>query len=116
VVSYNHDGNIRRALDAFGITDLIDYVVAEWHTNKDRMLEKMMALARQDGHDFGPGDLLLVDDDPNDIYSGQCRRLGAHFCRFGTDVRDLREVLKMLEDQGSGPGEPGSASGRGKTS
>src|SRR2546423_11184539 len=69
VVSYNHEGNIRRALEAFGVNDLVDYVVAEWHTDKDRMLEKMIALARRDGHDLEPADLLLVDDDPNDPYS-----------------------------------------------
>jgi magnesium-dependent phosphatase-1 len=97
VVSYNHEGNIGRALEAFGLGDLVDYVVAEWHTNKDRMLEKMMALARRDGHDILPRDLMLVDDDPNDIYSGQCRRMGAGFCRFGADMRDLREVVEMAE-------------------
>ena len=107
VVSYNHEGNIRRALAAFGVNkplalersegDLVDYVVAEWHTDKDRMLEKLMALARRDGHDLEPADLLLVDDDPSDLYSAQCRRMGAGFCRFGADMRDLREVLGLLD-------------------
>jgi magnesium-dependent phosphatase-1 len=96
VVSYNHEGNIRRALEAFGVSDPVDYVVAEWHTNKDRMLEKMIALARRDGHEIEPPDVLLVDDDPNDLYSGQCRRMGAGFCRFGVDMRDLGEVLGMV--------------------
>jgi magnesium-dependent phosphatase-1 len=98
VVSYNHEGNIRLALDAFGVGDLVDYVVAEWHTNKDQMLGKMIALARRDGHDISPGDVMLVDDDPNEIYSGQCSRMGAGFCRFGVDVHDLREVLEMPDD------------------
>src|SRR5918911_66609 len=69
VVSYNHEGNIRRALEAFGVSDLVDYVVAEWHTNKDRMLEKLIALARRDGHQVATEDVMLVDDDPNDVYS-----------------------------------------------
>jgi magnesium-dependent phosphatase-1 len=101
VVSYNHEGNIRRALEAFGVSDLVDYVVAEWHTNKDRMLEKLIALARRDGHQVATEDVMLVDDDPNDVYSGQCRRMGAGFCRFGVDMRDLREVLGMVGERGA---------------
>jgi magnesium-dependent phosphatase-1 len=96
VVSYNHEGNIRRALEAFGVSDLVDFVVAEWHTNKDRMLNELIALARRDGHDVRAQDVMLVDDDPNDIYSGQCRRMGAGFCRFGVDMHDLREVLELV--------------------
>lgn len=103
VLSYNHEGNIRRALDAFGVSDLVDYVVAEWHSNKDRMLDKMIALARSDGHDIGPGDAILVDDDPNDIYAGQCARIGAGFARFGVDILDLREVLEMAREPVSRP-------------
>src|SRR3954453_19924467 len=49
LLSYNHEGNVRRALEAFGVGRLFDYMVAEWHTNKDRMLEKMIAMARCDG-------------------------------------------------------------------
>src|SRR6476660_9886104 len=34
VISYNHEGNVRSILEAFGILPLFDYVVGEWHTNK----------------------------------------------------------------------------------
>src|SRR3954470_17759008 len=30
VVSYNHEGNVRRILEAFGLSGLVDYIVAEW--------------------------------------------------------------------------------------
>jgi magnesium-dependent phosphatase-1 len=93
VISYNHDGNVRRILDAFGIAPLVDYVVAEWHSDKDRMLGKMLARAKGDGREVGPGDALLVDDDPYNIYRGQCARMGVGFYCFGSDITDLRETL-----------------------
>ena len=36
VISYNHAGNIESILEAFGLRPLVDYVVAEWHTGKDK--------------------------------------------------------------------------------
>lgn len=96
VISYNHEGNVRRILDAFAILPLVDYIVAEWHTGKDRMLLKMLAQARADSHNIEPGDAMLVDDDPYHIYRGQFAALGAGFTRFGTDITDLREVLPLV--------------------
>jgi len=96
VLSYNHEGNIIRALVAFGVSHLVDYVVAEWHSNKDQMLGKMLDLARHDGHDIAPSNAMLVDDDPDNIYVTQCANIGAGFSRFGVDIHDLREVLVML--------------------
>jgi magnesium-dependent phosphatase-1 len=93
LVSYNHQGNVNRILETFGVRDLIDYVVAEWHTGKDRMLDKLLGQARTDGHDLGPADVTLIDDDPNNIYAGQCLRMGAGFACFGKDITDLRQVL-----------------------
>lgn len=95
VISYNHEGNVRRILEAFGLLAGVDYVVAEWHSDKDRMLEKMLAAARLDGHNIEPSETLLVDDDPAQIYRGQCERMGVGFRRFGVDVVDLREVLAI---------------------
>ena len=97
VISYNHEENIRSILEALGLLAEVDYIVAEWHSNKDKMLSAMMKQARADGHILEPGDLMLVDDDPWEIYRGQCARLGASFSRFGVDILDLREVLAMLE-------------------
>ena len=97
VISYNHEGNVRRILDAFGVMPLIDYVVAEWHTGKDRMLRQMLEMARQDGHEIEPGQAILVDDDPYNIYRGQCARMGAGFRCFGYDIRDLGEVLALTQ-------------------
>ena len=97
IVSYNHEENIRSILDAFGLLGAVDYIVAEWHSNKDRMLRKMLAQALADGHLLEAGDLMLVDDDPWEIYRGQCGRMGAGFSRFGVDIHDLRELLAMLE-------------------
>jgi magnesium-dependent phosphatase-1 len=95
VISYNHEGNVRGILEAFGLLGLVDYIVAEWHTGKDQMLNKMLAAARQDGHAVDPCDALLVDDDPWQIYRGQCEKMGAGFRCFGVDIRDLREVLTI---------------------
>jgi HAD superfamily phosphatase (TIGR01681 family) len=95
VVSYNHETNVRSILDTFGLLDCIDYIVAEWHTHKDRMLDKMLAAARRDGHVIDARDVLLVDDDPAQIYRGQCERMGVGFRRFGSDITDLREVLSL---------------------
>lgn len=96
VISYNHEGNVRRILDAFGIASLVDYIVAEWHSDKDKMLAKMLTRARSDGYNVEPGDALLVDDDPYSIYRGQCARMGADFRCFGSDITDLREVLPLV--------------------
>ncbi|MEO6458202.1 MAG: HAD-IIIC family phosphatase [Chloroflexia bacterium] len=95
VISYNHEENIRSILEAFALLAEVDYIVAEWHSNKDKMLGKMLAQARVDGHSMEPGDLILVDDDPWEIYRGQCARMGAGFSRFGVDILDLRDVLAM---------------------
>ncbi|HKP54989.1 MAG TPA: hypothetical protein VJ183_20330 [Chloroflexia bacterium] len=96
VISYNHEVNVRRILDTFGLLDSIDYVVAEWHSNKDRMLDKMLATALRDGHAVDGRDVLLVDDDPEQIYRGQCERMGVGFRCFGSDITDLREVLSVV--------------------
>ena len=93
VASYNHLAPVRSALDAFGLLSLLDYVVAEWHTEKDRMLARILALAAQDGHHVSPREALLVDDDPEGLYAAQCERIGARLVRFGHDIHDLREVL-----------------------
>ncbi len=97
VVSYNHVSNVLRILHAFGVRDRFDYVVAEWHSDKDKMLVRMLEMARRDGHELGASDLILVDDDPYEIYRGQCKRIGAGFSCFGTDIHDLRQVLNLLD-------------------
>jgi len=98
VLSYNHEGNVRRILEAFGLLPMVDYVVAEWHTNKDQMLTRMLAAARAAGHDVEPCDAMLIDDDPYKLYGGQCERMGAGFACFGVDMRDLREIYDLLEN------------------
>jgi magnesium-dependent phosphatase-1 len=97
VISYNHEGNVQRILDVFSLLDLVDYILAEWHTGKDKMLARMIEEARRDGHHVSPTDVLLVDDDPEELYEGQCQAMGVGFCRFGRDVLDLRQVLGLLK-------------------
>ena len=95
VVSYNHEGNVRRILSAFGISGLIDYVVAEWHTDKDRMLKRMLDQVQAAGHRISPSDVLLVDDDPDSLYGPECLAMGVRFRQFGVDMLDLRDVLPL---------------------
>lgn len=102
VVSYNHLAPVQSALDAFGILPLMDYIVAEWHTNKDLMLAQILQMASEEGRDVAPRDALLVDDDPEGIYGPQCLRMGARLVRFGHDIHDLREILPLA---GAGPTE-----------
>ncbi|HEX8219395.1 MAG TPA: HAD-IIIC family phosphatase [Chloroflexia bacterium] len=108
VVSYNHEGNIRRILEAFGVLGYFDYVVAEFHSNKDRMLDRVRREAHTDGHELSAADLMLVDDDPDNLYRGQCARMGAAFSCFGTDIHDLREVLPLLDGPSHRPSAAGS--------
>lgn len=96
VVSYNHAGNIERILKAFGLLTLVDYLVAEWHTNKDNMLRRMLEMAGRDGHDISAQDVIFVDDDPSDIYRGQATGMGIAFFRFGSDMTDLRQILPLI--------------------
>ena len=93
VISYNHEANVRAILQAFGLYDLVDYVVAEWHTNKDDMLRKMLQVTERDGHKLSPADLLLVDDDPEGLYKAQCAKMGVGFVCFGSEIKSLDEVL-----------------------
>ncbi len=109
VVSYNHESNVRSILEAFGVLGYFDYVVGEFHSNKDRMLGRVLAEARRDGHELSAGDLLLVDDDPDSIYQGQCERMGAGFSCFGTDIHDLREVLALLDITSEQLPQPGGS-------
>lgn len=95
VVSYNHEGNVKRILEAFGIRAMFDYVVGEWHTHKDSMLDRMRAEASAAGHSVLPEEVLLVDDDPESLYVRQCARAGMGFRRFGVEIQDLREVLPL---------------------
>lgn len=95
VVSYNHEGNVRRILEAFGLVAIIDYIVAEWHSNKDRMLHKMLKMMQQDGYSIDTGDMMLVDDDPYRIYAKQCKSIGASLVCFGSEISDLSELLPM---------------------
>jgi len=95
VISYNHEGNIRRILEAFRILPLVDYIVGEWNAEKDKMLLTMLAQARAEGHLIEPSEAMLVDDDPFHIYRGQYARLGAGFVKFGVDITDLRQVLPL---------------------
>lgn len=97
VISYNHEANVRRILQAFGIATLIDYVVAEWHTGKDKMLRRMLDMASADGHRIEPSQAILLDDDPNSIYRGQYERMGAGFRCFGRDISDLSDVLELVK-------------------
>jgi magnesium-dependent phosphatase-1 len=102
VASYNHPGPVRSALGAFGLLPLLNYVVAEWHTNKDQMLSQILVMAALDGHDISPGDALLVDDDPEGLYAVQCERMGARLAGFGKDIHGLREVLQLAKIADSG--------------
>lgn len=98
VISYNHDGNVHRILEAFGVSQYVDYVVAEWHANKDQMMLQILDMARRDGHNLNPADAILLDDDPYGIYVHQYKKLGAGFRRFGHDIHDLSEVLPLVFD------------------
>ena len=98
VISYNHAGNVRRILEAFGISEFVDYVIAEWHSKKDEMMRRMLDMARHDGHQLNPADAILLDDDPYSIYVHQYKRLGSGFRRVGYDIHDLSEVLSLAHD------------------
>jgi len=95
VASFNHLSNVRSALNAFGIQDLFDYVVAEWRADKGAMLEKMVDQARRDGHDVDFGDVWLIDDDYYGVYAAQCESLGARFVQFCPD-KTLVDVARLV--------------------
>lgn len=98
VISYNHEGNLKRILGAFGVLPLFNYVVGEWHSNKDHMMRRMLDMARADNHHILPAYAILLDDDPYEIYRGQYERMGAGYRRFGYDIHDLSEVLALVHD------------------
>lgn len=100
IISYNHRANVVAILEAFGVLPLVNYVVARWHTDKGQMLGEMLEMAKQDDHAVGYSEALLVDDDPRGLYALQFARLGAGFIRFGVDIKDLREVLPLLDKRG----------------
>lgn len=98
IISYNHSGNVHRILEAFGVMQYVNYIVAEWHSNKDNMMRQMLSMARADGYDLSPADAILLDDDPYGIYVHQYKKLGSGFRRVGHDIHDLSEVLTLAHD------------------
>jgi predicted phosphatase len=96
VISFNHEHNIESILQAFGLRPLVDYVVAEWHSNKDDMMLRMIGMAHNAGHTIEPKDTMLVDDDYYGLYFDQYRRLGARLVRFGKDITDFTPLLAMV--------------------
>lgn len=97
LASYNRLTNVNNILIAFGIRDLFDYVVAEWHSDKGLMLREIVEAARQDGHKVAFEDVCLVDDDYYGLYAEQCKRLGARFLCFGKDVHALSDLQGILK-------------------
>jgi len=90
----------RKALDALGALGLLKYFhrhAVEYHPRKHEMLLKLLKRLQDEGIDVRPEEVVYVDD--RDIHVDDVvKHVGpVKFLHFGKDVRNFRELRKLLE-------------------
>lgn len=88
-------GEILRLLD---LLDRFTCPCFEWQ-DKDLSLQRILSEVERDaGLRLSPGEVLLVDDWPSNIYDAA--RVGVPGLVFGRDIHSLAEILDHLDYQG----------------
>lgn len=96
MASWNKPEPVFEALRKFGITDYFTHPKVEFHPNKHEMMRKLLADLEAEGTAVKPEEILYVDDQTWHIEKVR-REIGAvKFLQFGTDIVDIRDVLKFL--------------------
>ncbi len=93
LASYNHPEPVFSALRGFMIGDFFVHAVAEWSSQKDRMIKSIISSFQKDGFLVRPETSLFIDDDLIGRYRKQMERANIHFLQKDVDIQDLREIL-----------------------
>ena len=91
--------DLRKALDALRALGMLEYFrhhAIEYHPRKHEMLLKLLRKLRDEGIDVRPEEIVYVDD--RDIHVDDVvKHVGpVKFLHFGRDVRNFRELRKLL--------------------
>ena len=97
LASFNHRGNLVRALAAWGLADYFPTVVGHWHARKGEMLTEILAAEAAAGRPVAPHEALFVDDDPYGTYRGYAAEHGIAFVQMGPEIRDFYDLLPRLD-------------------
>lgn len=99
ICSWNRADLVFAILDLLGLTQYFVHPKVELHPNKDQMIAEMLAELAREGTVLRAEEVLFVDDNPMMLEKvrrgvGPIRTLRAEL-----DVLDLRDVLKVLDEQ-----------------
>jgi magnesium-dependent phosphatase-1 len=97
VASFNIPEYVVEILRKFRIIDFFHYVIAEYHPYKERMVSKILNMAKEDLEiEIGYGNMLMIDD--NDWTVNRLKKLlpGLKVLQFGKDIFDLHDILDFI--------------------
>lgn len=97
--SWNRADLVFAILDLLGLTTYFVHPKVEFHPHKDTMIAETLAELAREGTVLRPEEVLFVDDNPVMLEKvrqgvGPVRTLRAQL-----DVLDLRDVLKVIDEQ-----------------
>ncbi len=101
ICSWNRPEPVFGILDQLGLTGYFVHPKVEFHPNKDVMITTLLDELAREGKPLRPEEVMFVDDNPRMLEKVRQSVGPVHTVRAGSDVRDLREVLNLL-DGGSG--------------
>ncbi len=101
ICSWNRADLVFAVLDLLGLTRYFVHPKVEFHPHKDRMILALLAELAEEGTALRPEEVLFVDDNPMMLEKVRQGVGPVRTLRAGVDVRDLREVLKHLDQADS---------------
>lgn len=97
IASFNIPEAVIDILKLFGLLNLIDYLIIEYHPYKDRMIQKIIKMASIDmGIKIRFNDVVFVDDNKWTVNYVAERIPGIKIIHYGRDINDFIELSKML--------------------
>ena len=97
--SWNRADLVFAILDLLGLTQYFVHPKVEFHPNKDRMITALLAELAGEGTVLQPEEVLFVDDNPMMLEQVRQGVGPVRTLRAQPDVLDLRNVLKVLDEQ-----------------
>lgn len=98
VASWNKPEPVQQALKLFNIDKFFRVVKAEFHPNKNLMIESTLSKLADGGVRLKPEEILYVDD--RDLHIDKVReKVGAiHFIQMWVDAKNPEEILRYVEE------------------
>ncbi|TMJ08909.1 MAG: magnesium-dependent phosphatase-1 [Bacillati bacterium ANGP1] len=97
--SWNRADLVFAILDLLGLTQYFVHPKVEFHPHKDRMITALLAELAGEGTVLQPEEVLFVDDNPMMLEQVRQGVGPVRTLRAQPDVLDLRNVLKVLDEQ-----------------